>query len=181
MTRQIRATSLALIILAAATAARADNSMPDMPAAPTAPPSQGQAILAKIQTLYGTWDSPATGITDIFKPFALGTAVLGEEWKGGKQITATVFYVVNGELRADHYCDYLNQPRYTAMPSSDPAMIDLEFREATNLDTHPVHFHSTQWRIVDAQHLIQDWYVVGGKKPVSLVHMEFTKRADNPA
>jgi hypothetical protein len=105
-------------------------------------------------------------------------AVLGEELLNGKQITSTVFYVVNGELRADHYCDYLNQPRYTAVPSVDPQVLDFQFREATNLDTHPLHFHGTQWKIVDDTHLIQDWFVMGGAKPVSVAHMEFVKRAD---
>ena len=115
-------------------------------------------------------------MTDIFKPFAFDTAVLGEEWLNGKQITSTIFYVVNGELRADHYCDYKNQPRYTAVPALDPNVLDFEFREATNLDTHPIHFHYTRWQVVDADHLVQDWYILGGKKPVSLAHMEFTRR-----
>jgi hypothetical protein len=144
------------------------------------PASVGQTLLDKLQGLVGTWDAQLSNgvMTDIFTPFAFGTAVLGEEWLNGKQITATVFYVVNGELRADHYCDYLNQPRYTAVPSVDPAVIDFQFREATNLDTHPLHFHGTTWRIVDATHLIQDWFVMGGKKPVSVVHMEFARRAE---
>jgi hypothetical protein len=149
-------------------------------AGPPATPSVGQALLDKIHGLVGTWDAPmGNGVmTDIFKPFAFDTAVLGEEWLNGKQITSTVFYVVNGELRADHYCDYLNQPRYTAVPSLDPDLIDFQFRDATNLDTHPLHFHGTKWKIVDATHLIQDWFVMGGKKPVSLAHMEFTKRPE---
>ena len=117
-------------------------------------------------------------MTDVFKPFAFGTAILGEEWLNGKQVTATVFYVVNGELRADHYCDYKNQPRYTAVPSPEPGVIDFQFRDATNLDTQPVHFHGTRWKVVDPTHLIQDWFIMGGKKPVSVAHMEFTRRAD---
>jgi hypothetical protein len=152
----------------------------EMTAEPPAPPSIGQALFDKLSGLVGTWDAPLGNsvMTDIFKPFAFGTAILGEEWLDGKQITSTVFYVVNGELRADHYCDYKNQPRYTAVPSLDPDLIDFQFREATNLDTHPLHFHGTQWKIVDATHLIQDWFVMGGKKPVSLAHMEFTKRPE---
>ena len=35
-----------------------------------------------------------------------------------------------------------------------------------------------KWKIVDATHLVQDWFVMGGKKPVSLAHMEFTKRPE---
>ena len=155
----------------------------EMAAEPLATPSVGQALFDKIHGLTGTWDAQlgTSVMTDVFKPFAFDTAILGEEWLDGKQITSTVFYVVNGELRADHYCDYMNQPRYTAVPSLDPNLIDFQFREATNLDTHPKHFHGTQWKIVDATHLTQDWFVMGGKNPVSLAHMEFTKRpADAP-
>jgi hypothetical protein len=149
-------------------------------AAPTAPPSIGQALLDRLMTLEGKWDAKMGEgvITDTFRPFAFGTAVLGEEWLNGKQITSTVFYVVNGELRADHYCDYLNQPRYTAVPSPEADVLDFQFREATNLDTHPVHFHGAKWKLMDATHMVQDWFVMGGKKPVSVAHMEFVRRAD---
>jgi hypothetical protein len=149
---------------------------------PAAPPSVGQMLFDKIHGLIGTWDAPLGKdvITDIFQPFAFDTAILGEEWLNGKQITSTVFYVVNGELRADHYCDYLNQPHFTAVPSMDPDVIDFQFRDATNLDTHPKHFHGTKWKIVDTTHLTQDWFVMGGMKPVSLAHMDFVKRPEAP-
>lgn len=162
-------------------AVRADTMNPfQMAAATPAPPSIGQSLLERVRGLQGTWDAQTSlgVITDVFQPFAYDQAVLGEELLNGKQITSTVFYVVNGELRADHYCDYLNQPRYTAVPSIDPNLLDFQFREATNLDTHPLHFHGTQWKLVDATHMIQDWLVLGGKKPVSVTHMEFVKRAD---
>jgi len=89
-------------------------------------------------------------IVDVFRPFAYGTAILGEEWVGGEQVTSTVFYIVGAKLRADHYCDLKNQPHYVAKTSSNPSIIEFEFRGATNLDTHPTHFHSTKWRLVDA-------------------------------
>jgi hypothetical protein len=144
--------------------------------------SPAQPLLEKIKSLEGTWDAPTRDgvMTDVFKPFAFGTKVLGEEWINGKQITTTIFYVVGSELRADHYCDFLNEPRYTAKPSAEPATIDFEFRDATNLDTHPAHFHSTRWRLVDQDHLIQDWVILGGKKPVSAVRLEFKRRTPAP-
>src|ERR1700722_20350795 len=168
------------ITLAATPAAAQTMNHGEMAAQSPATPSIGQALLDKLRGLTGTWDAQtSTGVmTDIFKQFAFDTAILGEEWLNGKQITSTVFYVVNGELRADHYCDYLNQPRYTAVPSLDPEVIDFQFRDATNLEAHPKHFHGTTWKIIDATHLNQDWFVMGGKKPVSLAHMEFTKRPE---
>ncbi len=138
----------------------------------------GEQQLKTIESLTGTWDYKGkTGVlTDVFQPFANGTAVLGEELLNGKQITSTVFYVVDGQLYADHYCDYKNQPRYTAVSSTDQNVIDFEFREATNIDAYPVFFKSTTWTILDADHMVQDWYVQGGTKPNALVHMTFTKR-----
>jgi FtsP/CotA-like multicopper oxidase with cupredoxin domain len=58
------------------------------------------------------------------------------------------------------------------------AIIGLEFRDATNLDTHPIHFHSTKWQIVDANHLVQGWYIAGGTKPNAVSHMKCVKRID---
>jgi len=158
--------------------AEAPHHPPEESTAATSPPSIGESLLQRVRALTGTWEAqtPEGIMTDIFKPFAFDTAVLGEEWMNGQQITSSVFYIVNGELRVDHYCDLRNQPRYTAVPSPDPEILDLEFRDATNLDTHAAHFHSTRWRFVDATHLVQDWYILGGKQPVSVVHMEFTKR-----
>ena len=162
------------------------STMPSMPGMPSAadaaaaPATQGQILLERVKGLEGKWDAQTKlgVLTDIFKPFALGTDMLMEEWINGKQITSTIFYVVNGELRADHYCDFLNQPRYTAVPSVDPSVLDFEFREATNLDTHPAHFHNAKWTVVDSTHLNQEWLILGGKKPVSQIQMQFTKRAD---
>lgn len=173
---------LALLAVSVAPAHAADNTpnpmLMDQPQTPP-PASIGQTELEQVLTLEGTWDAQTKlgVLTDTFQSFAYGTAVLGQELLNGKQITATIFYVVNGELRADHYCDFLNQPRYTVQPSLDPATLEFEFRGADNLDTHPMHFHSTKWKLVDADHMIQDWYIMGGKKPVSLAHMEFVKRA----
>ena len=135
-----------------------------------------------LKKLTGRWEAPLSNnktIVDTFQPFALGTAILGEEWVDGKQITSTVFYLVGSELRADHYCDYLNQPHYVARTSTDPSVIDFEFREATNLDTHPRHFHSTTWHFVDANHLTQDWDVEGGPKGKSAVRLEFVRKDED--
>jgi hypothetical protein len=143
------------------------------------PAPDGQAAFAELKQLFGRWEAPLSGnktIVDTFQPFAFGTAILAEEWVGDQQITSTVFYVVGSELRADHYCDYGNQPRYTAKPSADPSVIEFEFRDATNLDTHPTHFHSTKWHLVDATHMTQDWDVEGSPKGKSTAHLEFVRQ-----
>lgn len=143
------------------------------------PASPAQASFEELKKLFGRWEAPLGNgktIVDTFQPFAMGSAILGEEWVDGQQITSTVFYLVGSELRADHYCDYLNQPRYVARPTDDPTVIDLQFRDATNLDTNPRHFHATTWRLVDATHMTQDWQVEGGPKGSGKVHLDFVRR-----
>ena len=78
------------------------------------PVTPDQAAFENLKKLMGRWEAPLghdKTIIDTFQPFAFGSAILGEEWLDGQQITFTVFYMVGSELRADHYCDYLNQPR----------------------------------------------------------------------
>ena len=71
------------------------------PGTATPSPSLGQTMLEHVQALEGKWDAQTKlgVLTDIFKPFALGTDVLTEEWINGKQITSTIFYVVNDGAR----------------------------------------------------------------------------------
>ena len=142
-------------------------------------PDSAQAQFERLKSLVGEWDAPLANnqtMTDVFRPIGLGTAILHEEWKGGEQITATVFYVVGNELRADHFCDLGNQLHYVAKPSDDPNLVTLELRDSTNLDTHPRHFHSTTWHLVDATHHTQDWELMGGGKDAKVVRMEFVRK-----
>lgn len=138
----------------------------------------GAAMFQTIRKLTGRWEAPLPNkktIVDTFQPFDDGNYVLHEEWVDGKQITSSVFYMVGSQLWVDHFCDYGNQPRYTATASADPSVVHLEFRSATDLDTHPRHFHSTTWHLIDATHMTQDWEVLGGPKGRVMVHMDFVK------
>jgi hypothetical protein len=144
------------------------------------PLTTDQIAFENLKKLVGRWEAPLgknKTIVDTFQPFAFGSAILAEEWIGEEQITSTVFYMVGSQLRADHFCDYLNQPRYVARTSADPAVIDFEFREATNLETHATHFHSTTWRFIDADHLTQEWRIEGSPKGNSTVHLDFVRKS----
>jgi len=145
------------------------------------PPAEtdGPAMFEKLKSLVGEWSAPLPKnevMTDVFRLIGSGSAILHEEWKGGEQLTVTVFYVVGSQLRADHYCDLGNQLRYTAQHSADPNVIALVLQDGSNLDTHPRHFHSTVWRLIDASHHTQDWELMGGNGQSASVRMEFTRR-----
>jgi hypothetical protein len=141
--------------------------------------ADAQAAFAKMQSLVGEWRAPLPNdetMIDIFRPIAFGSALLHEEWKNGEQLTATVFYVVGSELHADHYCDLGNQLRYVD-ESADPQVLKFVLRDASNLDTHPRHFHATTWRYVDAEHHVQDWEAAIPGKASKTIRMDFTRVA----
>ena len=141
--------------------------------------ADAQSAFAKMRSLAGEWRAPLPNdetMIDIFRPIAFGTALLHEEWKNGEQLTATVFYVDNGQLRADHFCDMGNQLRYVD-ESKDPQVLQFVLRDASNLETHPNHFHSTTWRYVDAEHHVQDWEIAVPGKPSKSIRMNFTRVA----
>lgn len=143
--------------------------------------ADARAQYAQLKALAGTWDAPLPRnevMRNIFRPIAFGTAVLHEEWKGGEQLTATVFYLVGLELRADHYCDMGNQLHYVARPSDAARVLDFELKGGTNLDTHPRHFHSTRWELIDDSRHVQDWVIAIPGKPMQSVRMEFMRVPD---
>src|SRR5688500_3586293 len=136
------------------------------------------AAFERVRSLVGEWQAPlpkGETMINIFRPIAFGTAVLHEEWKNGEQLTATVFYVVGSELRADHFCDMGNQLRYVGQQSADSGALHFALREATNLDTHPQHFRSTTWQFVDSQHHVQDWEFVSPGKEPKRVRLQFKR------
>jgi hypothetical protein len=137
------------------------------------------AAFARLQSLAGEWEAPlgkGEVMIDIFRPMAFGTALLHEEWKNGEQLTATVFYVVGSELHADHFCDMGNQLHYVAAPSTDTDTFSFSLRDASNLDTHPKHFHSTTWHIESADHLLQDWEIVTPGKDPKVIRLDFKRK-----
>jgi hypothetical protein len=141
--------------------------------------ADARAAFARMRSLIGEWRAPLPNnetMVDIFRPIGFGTALLHEEWKNGEQLTATVFYVVGSELRADHYCDMGNQLHYVD-ESRDPQVLRFVLRDANNLDTHPHHFHSTTWRYGDAGHHVQEWEAMAPGKPSKTIRMDFTRVA----
>lgn len=140
--------------------------------------TDGAAAFERIKGLTGEWHAPEGQdvMINIFRPIAFGSAMLHEEWKRGEQLTATIFYLVGDELRADHFCDFKNQLRYVVTQSSDPDALQFKLRDALNLDVQPRHFHSTTWRFLDATRLTQDWHIEGGGKDPTMVRLEFSRQ-----
>jgi hypothetical protein len=171
MNKLVCAASLTLLLLTACQKAKPDEMSPraDATASPTSYASTSwtsiaQALFAQVKGLIGP--SKQGVASDIFKPVALGKAVLAQEWIIGKKITSTIFHALDNELRADHYGDSLEQPHYVAMRSPDPNTLYVKFRAPANLDIRPMHLHRTKLRFADADHLVQDWFIRDDLRPV---------------
>lgn len=158
--------------------AAAPTANPGTAASGTAAATDGEALLERLKALTGEWRAPEgkSEMVNLFRPIAFGTAVLHEEWKDGQQLTATVFYLVDGELRADHFSDFQNQLHFAVHATADGQGAEFVLRDASNLDTHPRHFHSSTWIFRDATHLFQEWHIAEPGKDGKAVRLDFTKR-----
>ena len=138
----------------------------------------GAAAFEMIRRMVGEWRAPLgkDTMTAVFRPLAYGTAIQAEEWVGGKQYTVTLFYLVDGELRADHFCDFKNQPRYVARTKTDGKTIAFELRDVTGLDAHPRHFRATTWQFLGPDHVTQDWQVAEKGRDVEMIRLAFTRQ-----
>jgi len=144
------------------------------------PPPVQNAAFEKMKTLVGDWvyvRPNGTRLLNTFRIFGEGSALLHLEKPEGRQEVITIFYPVGAELRGDHYCFMKNQPRYVAIPSSDPDVITFELRDITNLSASPdeAHMHSTTWQFIDADHLTQEWHVFRNGKEARVNRLEFTR------
>ena len=141
-------------------------------------PTEGEAAFETIRRMVGEWRAPLgkDTMTAVFRPIAYGTAIQAEEWVGGKQYTTTLFYLVGGELRADHFCDFKNQPRYVGRLAPDRRSMVFTLREITGLGAHPRHFRATTWRFIYADHVTQDWQIAERGRDVESMRLEFTRQ-----
>lgn len=134
----------------------------------------------KMKTLVGDWErvNGKIQLKNSFRLIGDGSALLHIETPEGEQEIVTIFYPVGPDVYADHYCYLKNQPRFVAKPSADPSVIKFEFRGITNLhaQTGDEHMHGTTWRLIDNNHLVQEWHLWKDGKQAKLVRLEFVRR-----
>src|SRR5262249_3851473 len=89
----------------------------------------------------------------------------------------TVYYVDAKRLIMQHYCMAGNQPRMQA-ESFNPATGELRFAflDASGLSSPEAgHMHNATFRLIDADHLSQDWQFVENGKPKFNESSQFTR------
>lgn len=103
--------------------------------------------------------------TTSFRIVSDGSAILNILGQGTPHEMVTMFHPDGPDVLATHYCGSHNQPRFRLTTSSDPKVLDFEFKDVTNLASpsagHMVHVKFT---IIDADHHVEDWtFLANGK------------------
>ena len=138
------------------------------------------AAFERIKGLAGEWEAPYRGKTmkDTFRVVGNGSAVLHtESFDGDLSGAVTLIYPVGDELRADHYCDLHNQPRFVAHTSSDANVVAFKLRDVTNLvPPGAEYFHALTIHFVDANHHWQEWEWFKDGKLKEILRMDFSRK-----
>jgi hypothetical protein len=148
-----------------------------------APSSPGAASFEKLKSLAGEWEGTMNEggkqlpSNTSFRVVSDGSALMNVLASGTPYEMVTMFHMDNGDVLATHYCAGHNQPRFRLIPTSDPNVLNFDFKDATNLPTPDApHMVGLKVTFVDANHHIEDWtYLQDGKKSTS--RFEFHRKA----
>jgi hypothetical protein len=128
------------------------------------PEAKANPAFDKIKSLAGDWEAKVRqGEKEItagnrFTVISGGSAVLIGEEMPGEGSMITVVHPDGSDLLATHYCAVKNQPRFVAVPSTDPNKIVFKFKDATNLASPQAgHMNGVTFTLVDADHHTQEW------------------------
>jgi hypothetical protein len=132
-------------------------------------PQQVNPAFEKMKTLSGEWSSPETKSTTTFRVISGGSALLESQLVGGEGEMVTVYHPDGPNLMGTHYCLEKNQPRFVAVPSSDPNVIEFRFKDVTNLSSpDAAHITGVKFTFIDANHHTEEWTAVeNGKEQVA--------------
>ena len=134
------------------------------PLFPAAPNEPAAAAFDQLRTLTGEWEGTANeGGKDMttatsFRVVSDNSAILDLLGAGTPHEMVTMFHMDGTDLLATHYCAVHNQPRFRYVPSSDPKVVNFEFKDATNLaaPTAP-HMVGVKFTLLDPSHHWEDW------------------------
>ena len=140
--------------------------------APSATPAAG---FDRLKSLAGEWKGimheggkPLPATTS-YRIVSGGSVVMNVLGAGTQYEMITMFHMDNRALMATHYCAGHNQPRFLLVPSSEPNVLQFEFKDVTNLPTPAApHMVGLKITFVDANHHFQDWtYLEKGQESTS--------------
>ena len=138
----------------------------------------------KIKSLVGEWEGYAME-GDQKMPTHISVRMTGDgsavmHWidAGTPHEMVTMFHMDKEELAATHYCSAHNQPRFRAVPSSEPKQVAFEFKDGTNIRPGDGYMRRLVITVVDADHHTEEWgYDSNGKVETGTFHLTRVKQA----
>ena len=138
----------------------------------------------KIKSLVGEWDGYAME-GDKKMPTHISVRMTGDgsavmHWMdaGTPHEMVTMFHMDKEELLATHYCSAHNQPRFRAVPSSEPKQVAFEFKDGTNIHSGDGYMRRLAITFVDADHHDEAWgYDSNGKVQTAVFYLTRVKQA----
>src|SRR5262245_51890065 len=113
----------------------------------------------KLKSLAGEWEGSFTEggksmtATTSFRLVSGNSTIMNILGGGTPHEMVTMFHMDNADLLATHYCGAQNQPRFRLVPSSEPNVLNFEFKDATNLAKPDApHMVGVKIVFVDANH-----------------------------
>jgi len=122
--------------------------------------SSDAAAFARLKTLVGEWEADTRmGKTHLSYELIAGGTALVERAAGEKMpVMVTVYHLDGDRLLLTHYCMAGNQPRMQARSfDAESGTVEFQFLDATNLPAGAGHMHNAKFRLVDDNHLTEEW------------------------
>lgn len=131
-------------------------------------PVEDMQAFEKLKGLAGTWDAETTGGEGVirYRVASAGSVVIEELFPGTDHEMMTVYHMDGDELVATHYCSAGNQPRFKLdAATSTGETLAFGFNGGTNMKPSDGHIHQGSIRLVDADHVEEEWWFWKDGKP----------------
>jgi len=137
----------------------------------------------KMKTLEGSWvgsmiegGEPYPASTR-FQMVSDGSALMAWLGEGSPFEMVTIFHMDGKELMGTHYCAAHNQPRFVAVPGSDPNRIVFKFKDGTNIGPHDGHMEGVTFIFDAPDRHVEEWTYMDANGKVSTSRFEFKRKS----
>jgi len=131
---------------------------------PSVQPGGSGAAFDRLKLLAGEWEGKSNEggqeipTTTTFRVVSDGSALMNIIAQGTPHEMVTMFHMDGDDLLATHYCAAHNQPRFRFVATSDPNVVDFEFKDATNLSSPTTgHMVGVKFTLLDPNHHVEEW------------------------
>lgn len=150
------------------------------PAVATSGEREDQAF-EQLKSLAGAWDvtTPEGNGTIEYRVGSAGSVVIEELFPGTDHEMMTVYHMDGDALVATHYCAAGNQPHFALdRTAAESDGMRFAFAGGTNMEPGDGHIHEGTIRVVDADHVVEEWSFWKDGKPQHATSFSLTRRTD---